>query len=171
MCVPARGTTKASGNGGAFLLILLLPSVPEPILSPSPPRGSIKRRGRKTPRILSDVSLGSPSAAPNWQGQSGVCAMLGGGRVRFAQLLSSLLQGSHTAAGSRRCGGEKTGSGIFFFLPSSASPASTGAPAEPGEGSAAFGFASAGARRGGGSAGIPAPCRAGFSPPPLVLSQ
>lgn len=35
---PVRGNTKASGNGGAFLLFLLLPFVPEPIPSPSPPR-------------------------------------------------------------------------------------------------------------------------------------
>lgn len=97
------------------------------------------------------------------------------GHVLFAQLLSSLLQGSHTAPGSRRCvWGEKTGS--EFSLPSSALPGSTRAAAEPSKGPAASGFASAWATQGGweGEAGArwhPRTCCAGFSPPPLVLSQ
>lgn len=74
------------------------------------------------------------------------------GHVLFAQLLSSLLQGSHTAPGSRRCvWGEKTGS--EFSLPSSALPGSTRAAAEPSKGPAASGFASAWATQGGGRGG------------------
>lgn len=74
------------------------------------------------------------------------------GHVLSAQLLSSLLQGSHTAPGSRRCvWGEKTGS--EFSLPSSALPGSTRAAAEPSKGPAASGFASAWATQGGGRGG------------------
>ena len=72
--------------------------------------------------------------------------MFSDGHVLFPQLLSSLLRRSHAAPRSRSWGGGKKGS--EFSLPSSAWPASTGAPAEPGKGPAAFGFTSAWAMQG-----------------------
>lgn len=82
--------------------------------------------------------------------------MFSDGHVLFAQLLSSLLQGRHTAPGSRHWGGGVgvwgcvcRGAGSEFSLPPSALPASTGTLAEPGKGPATFGFASAWAMQGG----------------------
>lgn len=102
------------------------------------------------------MSLGSPSKTPNWQGQSSVCDIQRWPCAFFAQLLSSLLQGSHTAPGSRRCVGGGKKQDLNFCLPSSSLPGSTRVVAEPGKGPAASGFASAWAthrvgRGGGGS--------------------